>query len=186
MNSPNPLADVALGDILTLPDGRCLTARARVTLPVPSGSMAGFVILGEMEALVSVPVYTGHSILVYDPISSIPVAANTARVVAEGAANYWAPHLPAVQAAMGEVLYRVVEVRGSIHPLVFVYRGQELIVFVMSQAIDPLQVDRLAMPQGDTSDVLVSRHAALVTSPHPVSVPDFVEAPVRVSFSRPS
>lgn len=179
MFSPNPLADLALGDVLTLPDARSLSVRARVSLPQPAGSMAGFVILGEMETLLSVPAFTGHSVLAYDPISSIPAAAAQSRVVAEGATNYWAPHLPAIQAAMGEVLYRVVEVRGSIHPLVFVYRGAELIVFVMSQAIDPNLIDVLTMLQMDTSDIRITRHAALVTQPHPLLVPEEVPTPVK-------
>jgi hypothetical protein len=182
----NPLADVALGDIIQLPDRRSLTARARVTLPTPSGTMAGFVIVGEMEALLSVPAFSANPILIYDPVPELPRGATTGRVACEGATNYWAPHLPALQGAMGEILYRVVELRGSINPIVIIYRGAEVIVFIMSSSADAQDINVLTMRRFDTSDIEVTRHAGIVTTPERVYVPDFEEEPARVPEQVPT
>lgn len=169
-----PLADVALGDIVVLPDGRALTVRSRVTLPAPVGSMAGFVICGEMEILLSTPSSTGGPVNVYVPINYLPESAARARTVCEGAANYWAPHLPAMSGAMGEILYRVVEVRGSIDPIVIVYRGQEVIVFIRATYARSSDLNVLSMSRDAGNDVDVTRHAGVVT---PAAVPAQVPVP---------
>lgn len=158
------LTNLALGDVLVLPDGRAMTVRSQVTLPFPAGSMAGFVIVGEMEALLSIP-STAAPALVYVPIDYLPTNAESARVVCEGATNYWAPHLPALQGAMGEVLYRVALLRGSVDPIVIVYRGPEVIVFIRASIAPMSEIEVLRMQRGDTTNIAVTRHAAIVTSP---------------------
>lgn len=157
------LATIALGDVIVLPDGRAMTARAKVSLPEPVGSMSGFVIGGELEALLSLPSRVESPVLVYVPIDYLPEAANKARTVYEGAMRYWAPHLPALTGAMGELLFRVVALRGSVDPIVIVYRGPEVVVFIRaSQAgVDDLQVLRMA--RGIDNDVAMDRHAAYAT-----------------------
>jgi hypothetical protein len=164
MPAPQPLGALALGDVLVLPDGRAMTIRAQVDLPFPAGSMAAFTILGEMDALLSTPASANQPLVVYVPIDYLPEAAANARVVAEGATNYWAPHLPALQGAMGEVLYRVVLVRGSVDPIVIVYRGPEVIVFIRAALADPATLGVLRMERADTSAIEVARHAARVTT----------------------
>lgn len=164
--NPNlPLADVGLGDVVVLPDGRAMTARTKVGLPSPVGSMAGFVICGEMEVLLSTPVSIEGPINIYVPIDYFPFEESQARTAAQGAANYWAPHVPALRGAMGEILWRVVEIRGSIDPIVIVYRGDEVIVFIRVSftAASGLQV--LYMRRDESNDVDVVRHAALVEAP---------------------
>lgn len=177
----NPLADIALGDIVVLPDGRAMTARSKANLTHPVGSMASFVIAGEMEVLLSVPARAGDNILVYVPIDYVPESAENARVAAVGAANYWAPHLPALRGAMGEITYRVLEVRGSVDPIVIVYRGNEVIVFIRATFALPGELQVMAMRRSDANDVDVIRHAAVVIERDgvPTHVPDDLLAPER-------
>lgn len=173
-----PLATVALGDIVSLPDGRDYTARGRVSLPQPVGSMAGFIIGGELDVLLSLPPSVRTPISVYVPTSELPEYARgqRSRCVYEGAIRYWAPHLPAVSGAMGELLYRVLEVRGQIDPIVLIYRGSELIVFVRSTDVYPFDIRVVAMDRGVDNEVDVTRYAAVVMpQPDPVVVPGVPE-----------
>lgn len=175
MTSPAPIARRSLGDIVVLPPDKHHTIRATVNLPYPAGSMAGFVILGEMNCLLSVPSEMSAPIEIYDRTDHLPASAQTSRIVVEGAMNYWAPHLPALQRAMGEVLYRVILVRGQIQPIVIVYRGPEVIVFQRSAVIDPSTVSIIEMRRESTDHILVTRHSAVVTTP--VRVPSPAKAP---------
>jgi hypothetical protein len=159
-----PLAHIELGDVVVLPDGRAMTARAKVSLPEPVGSMAGFVIGGELEALLSVPSRSESPVLIYVPIDYLPEAANRARTVYEGAMRYWAPHLPALSGAMGELLYRVVALRGSVDPIVIVYRGPEIVVFIRASQAAAGDLQVLYMQRGVDNDIAMDRHAAF-TSP---------------------
>jgi hypothetical protein len=167
----HPLAYVALGDLVSLPDGRRLSVRARVSLPVPEGPMAGFLICGELEALLSLPSQQHAPVGVYIPIPYLPQSAADAKVVFEGVTSYWAPHLPSVAGAMGELAWRVLRVRNAFDPLVAVYRGNELVVFVKASeaALEDLSVR--FMPRTGDDDATVARHSALVGAPAPAPVP---------------
>jgi hypothetical protein len=159
------LADIRLGDVICLPDGREMTARSKVALPMPLGSMAGFVIAGELEALVSTPSTTDGPYTLYAPVNDIPDIARRARPVYSGACSYWSPHLPAKRQAMGELLYRVAEVRGSLDPLVVVWRSREPVVFVRESQVPAGSLSVLYMPR-DAEDVSdVARHTATVNAP---------------------
>lgn len=162
-----PLADVQLGDVVVLPDGRAMTARARVSLPVPCGSMAGFVIVGEMDALLSTPPTANGPVAVYVPIGYVP--SGQVRPVHEGVARYWAPHLPALGGAMGEIAYRVMEVRGSVDPIVCTWRSGELIVFIRASYARGSDLQLMRMARGVDNEVALARHSALVTQPVPAT-----------------
>jgi hypothetical protein len=165
------LADIALGDVVCLPDSRSLTVRSVVQLAVPVGSMSGFVLLGELEMLLSVPTSDADPLGVYLPVERFPVPEDYTRVAAEGAARYWAPHLPAVAGAMGEILFRVLEVRGAVDPIVVVYRGPDVVVFIRTghMSSNVLRILRMQRPIGE--EQTVDRYAASVQqAPHLVPV----------------
>lgn len=150
----HPLETLHLGDLVQLPDGRQLTARARAMLPAPLGSMAGFVICGELEAMVSVPPRQGNKVLGYHPVADPPGDVRTARSVFHGACSYWAPHLPGQRQGMGELLYKVLEVPGSVDPVVLVWRGREVVIFVRGEAFESgLKVMYMPRDAEDLSDV---------------------------------
>lgn len=161
---PLPLAHVALGDIVTLPDGRQMTVRAAARLAVPIGSLAGFVVCGELDVVLTTPATPDSPVNLYLPVDQIPGLAQRAQTAAEGATRYWAPHLPALRGAMGELLYRILEVRGSIHPVILVYRGQEVIRFVRASDLDPQQMRVMYMDRSSANDVDVVRHSATVAT----------------------
>lgn len=158
-----PLAHVALGDIVALPDGRRMTVRCRADLGVPLGSMGGFVIAGELEALLSIPACEGVPVGLYRPLQRWDEYANRAKVVAEGVARYWAPHLPALRGAMGELGYQILDVRGQIHPIVAVRRGEEVILFVRISDVATEHLWLLYMERSPNNDVDVARHAGYLT-----------------------
>lgn len=160
-----PLAHVELGDVIVLPDGRAMTARAKVSFPNPVGSMSGFIIGGELETLISIPSNIESPVLLYVPINYLPESAAKARTVYEGAMRYWAPHLPALTGAMGELLYRVVAIRGSVDPIVIVYRGPEIIVFIRASHAHIEDLRILYMSRDAENDIEMDRHAAVVVQP---------------------
>jgi hypothetical protein len=134
--------------------------------------MAGFVLLGELELVLSVPSVAGAAVGVYLPIERFPVPTVHTRCASEGAARYWAPHLPAVGQAMGEIYYRVIEVRGSVDPVVVVYRGPDAVVFVRTGYAWDADLRVTALPRDDRHEGIdVVRHAADVTVAQPVAQP---------------
>jgi hypothetical protein len=170
------IAATALGDILTLPSGQSLTVRSRVSLSLPVGAMAGFLLLGEMEMILSNPSISGAPLPIYLPVTHIPPSSAHARSAAEGATRYWSPHLPALGQAMGEIFYRVLEVRGSTDPVVVIYRGPESVPFVRSGFVWPGDLTLLAMPRDAANEhVTVERHTAEVRV-----VPAYAPAPAEV------
>lgn len=174
-----PFSSVSLGDIVTLPDGRALSVRAKADLPPGVEGVSAFVLLGELESLLVASGRPGDLVASYVPVDYLPPQATTARMLAEGAAAYWAPHLPAAAGAMGELLYRVLSLRSQVAPIILVYRGPELVVFVRASAFPPLDLRLLRMPQR-ADPVTVGRVAATV---EPMGVP--ASAPVYQPLVRP-
>lgn len=182
------LRELELGDILALPDGRQLTVRAvEPALNVPVGPMAGFILAGEVgpqATLLSVPPAPNGPVGIYTPLDRIPASAAAAVPVCEGAVSYWAPHLPNVSGAMGELGYRVCRVRGQIDPLVLIWRGPERVVFVRSAVTSAGHLSMVMMPRDRAAtEVDQARHAAVVTTPAHVPAP--VEVPQRAGAWAP-
>ena len=179
----SPLGECALGDVIGLPDGRTLTVRSIALLERAVATLAGFVILGECEYLVGAPATNRSPHTVYLPVGSL-AAARGGHVVVEGAVAYWAPHLPALAGAMGELTFRVLDVPGSLDPWIVIHRGPETLVFVRTGEIDAgaFRITRMPRPHG--ADVIeVVRHAAVVTPlPHQVPAP---QVPVAEPVAQP-
>jgi len=164
------LASLELGDVVTLPDGRSLTLRASVPLSEPVRSMGGFLVAGELTALLSVPPTSGAPVLVYLPGRLHPGSRTHSE--REGATRYWAPHLPGVTGAMGELLWRVVTVEGHADPAVIVFRGNEAVPFVRTAVANPSDLHVLRLRRDATVNADVTRSAAVVVplgSPQPNS-----------------
>jgi hypothetical protein len=174
----HPLAYVALGDLVALPDGRRLSVRSRVSLPVPEGTMAGFLLCGELEALLSLPPRLDAPAGVYIPIPYLPDYAQDAKVVFEGVTSYWAPHLPSASGAMGELSWRVLRIRNRFDPLVAVYRGNELVVFVKASEAAMQDLSVWFMPRS-SDETAVQRHSALIGQPVQAPQPERTLTPSR-------
>jgi hypothetical protein len=72
---------------------------------------------------------------------------------------------------MGEVMFRVLEVRGSVDPIVVVYRGPDVVVFMRTGHLGTgaLRILRMQRPIGEEQSV--DRYAATVQkAPHLVPV----------------
>ncbi|MCP4792046.1 MAG: hypothetical protein GY882_01720 [Actinomycetia bacterium] len=178
-----PFEALELGDIVAIPGGRLLMARSKVTLPAAAGTMGGFILCGEFEALLSIPATPGDRVALYAPVAELPVGADEVTIHSEGAANYWSPHLPSVQGAMGEVLWRVLTVRGSIDPVVVVWRGPEVVVFVRTDSFDQCELDVLWAHRTVDNQFDVEREAGFVEAP--VAMPHAIPAPQRERVGEP-
>lgn len=194
MNSAtNPyqqLTSLELGDIVALPDGRELTVRAvERRLSQNVGNMAGWVLAGEVgpaATLLAIPAEPNGDIVLYTPLEDVPPHARTARTVIEGVVSYWAPHLPNLSGAMGELGYKVCALRASREPMVLLWRGRELVVFVKSAVTSPAALRYLFLerdPAATERDV--RRYAATVVKPghaprqSPTRIPSQVPVPER-------
>lgn len=154
---------MALGDVLVLGDGRSYTVRSIVRLGGRVGSMAGFLLLGELDSLLSVPPSSGRPAIMYMPVRDASEWLRRSAVACEGVSRYWAPHVPALGGAMGEVLFKVLAPWGRPEPLVAVWRGNELVVFAPSSHVWPNQVEVLRMRRDVANEVRVSRATAVVS-----------------------
>lgn len=168
-----------LGDIVRLPDGRELTIRAcERRLPTIVGSMAGWLLAGEIgpkATLLSLPPSQEAPVSVFTPLEEIPAHARMARPVVEGVVSYWSPHLPNISGAMGELAYRVCTIRAAAEPMVLMWRGRELVVFVQSAVTTSAALSFWAMrraPHETERDV--QRYAARVV---PGRVPNPLDNP---------
>lgn len=175
------LAGLELGDIVTMPPARSLTVRAVAAFAAPTASLDGFALLGECELLVASPVGVSHEHQVFLPVGTL-AAAKGARLLLEGVASYWAPHLPSLTGAMGELPFRLIEVPGYTEPWILVYRGPEVLVFMRSYEIDEHGLQVLTMPRRSGADLVeIRRHAATVQP-----LPNQVPAPAAVPAAEPA
>lgn len=166
MERPITLTDsVSLGDLLRISSLRQMhIVRGVVELPRTVGYVGGFVVAGELDALLSVPTRPTDPIGFYTPAPRMPVPAQHTRSLVEGVFNYWAPHLPAIQGAMGELAFRVIEARGSVDPVIVLYRGEEPVVFVRTAYVAPGEIRFDCLERRDTTGAVI-RHAATVAPP---------------------
>lgn len=160
-----PFSHVALGDLITLPDGTSISVRSRVSLTTPVRQLSGFLIGGECQVVITVPA------LAHDPLGvllpgRIPHGAGVHSLV-EGATSYWAPHLPAVRGAMGELLWRVAHVDGVAEPVVILYRGEERIPYLHRGVLWPKDLTFTGLPRTSENDIDVPRHSGEVITALP-------------------
>lgn len=162
-----PLGGVALGDIVEL-GGSAQSVRLLVDLPDPVADVAVFAVLGELELLVASDGRPMSPLSLFTAVEVFPSSLASARVLAEGAAAYWAPHLPAVDGAMGEVYFRILLPAGECDPVFVVYRGPEAVPFVRSGQCAAGDVSVQLMPRSGPVGVAVPRYTAVVD---PVALP---------------
>ena len=167
---PLTSSPLALGDLVRLPDGRTLSVRAvMLELPHSVGSMHGFALCGEVgpsAALLSLPSDPSGPVSVYRPVDRVPAHAVDATMVCSGQVPYWAPHLPGLRGAMGSLGYKVCVVRGAVEPLVLIWRGRELVVFVHSAILSASDVTVRPMRRDESAiNSPVTRSAAAVAAP---------------------
>jgi hypothetical protein len=163
-------AGPALGDILTLPDGRSFSVRMFVALPENDLHVASLCLLGDLELLLAPSATDGTASLLL-PVETLPPGAATARPLCDGAAAFWAPHLPAIGGAMGEVLFRLLLLRNAFAPLVVIDRGGDHVFFMKVGELDVRSLTSTRMPRSQLDTVQVSRFAAVV-DPAPSLLPE--------------
>lgn len=160
---------LALGDMIVLPDGRTLSLRSMASLSEPVGSMSGFWLLGELEVLAATPPSHDQPLNIYLPVQKFPVSEDRVITAVEGVARYWAPHLPAIGGAAGEIRFRVMSVRGSVDPIVTIHRGPDTTVFVRTSFAWGSQLDVLQMNRDPSAERSVDRFSAEL-QPRPLNI----------------
>jgi hypothetical protein len=86
---------------------------------------------------------------------------------------------------MGELYYRVLEVRGQVDPIVLIYRGNEMIVFIKASFAYPQDLSVQLMDRGVDNETAVQRYAAVVREDATPLIPAPVRQPQRVPASQP-
>lgn len=170
------LTTLELGDIIFTADGRSHTVRAvERRLAQRVGDMAGFVLAGEVgpqSVLFAIGRHDAAPVDAYSPIDYVPAGARGARSMCEGVVSYWAPHLPNISGALGELTYRVCAVRGSIEPLVILWRNAERVVFVKTGTFASADLGFVSLPRDEsTTEGSAVRHAATVGGAAGVQAP---------------
>jgi len=151
---------------MLLPDGRTLSVRSlERSLAHPVGSMHGFLLAGEVgpgAALLSLPLRGSDPVGLYVPVEKVPTWARSAVEMTSGLVSYWAPHLPGLHAAMGELAYKVCHVPGRTDPLVILWRGRELVVFLHVSEILRSQIHVSALRRSNAPEQGVTRVSGTV------------------------
>jgi hypothetical protein len=165
-------ADTHLGDIVSFRHGRDLLVRSLVAFPTPAVGLVGFAVLGECEVVVAFPTSAAEPFQLYIPAARPPAMPARETRVVDGVTRYWAPHLPAVAGAMGELSYAVLTSREHTDPFVRLARSAEEITFVKVATLWPFEVGVSVMRRGDGSEVAVERHSGSVQVSSPAATMD--------------
>ena len=160
-----PLADLYLGDLIELPDGRHLAVRCKTVLPTAVDTLAGFVIAGELEVLLGTPDVHTAPISVYVKHKYADPRLSKGVELARGVSSYWSPHLPGIKDAMAELTWRVIRMPGSPWPAVVVYRGEEAVLFLRTHDLPPSDIQVRHMRRNPNDTTQVDRYSARVGSP---------------------
>lgn len=172
-----PLADVFLGDLIRLPDGRQLAVRSKTVLHTPADTLAGFVVAGELELVLGTPDVHTAPIAVYVKHRNADSRLAAAVELDRGVSSYWAPHLPGVKDAMSELRWRVLRMPGNPWPAVVLYRGAEAVLFLRTHDLPPGSLDVRKLARGGDETLKVDRYSAAV-----VGSPAEEQAPARKSI----
>lgn len=174
------LADARLGDVVVLPDGRSLTVRARIDPPAPMSGITTAFIVGEMDAILTVREGNAETVGYLVPVPGLQAGTVVRAVAAQGVTRYWAPHLPPLPQAMADLQFKVLDVQGSVVPVVVLFRSTEVIPFAQASEIltRRLQVMTLA-GQEESADV---QRRSWVVMQTPTTSPATLEE-VRASLS---
>ena len=161
------IQDISLGDMVTTPDGR--TGSVRLLAMFPEGvsrpwRTGGFVILGDFDA-VMVTSRNTRAIAAYVPIESVPTHIAGSDLLAEGTAGFLAPHLPTEASALEPISWRAYRMVGQIEPLLVIYRGPQILVFLPATSFDISDVSVVHLPRSGSNVKSLSRHAVLVDLP---------------------
>jgi hypothetical protein len=133
-----------LGDMVQLPAEGPLAVRGLSAYDDQSGRSSVFAILGDVDR-----VLLGRDrdqVTAYVPIDQLPPRLVNGQVVAEGRCGYLAAHVPGNGDGLDVMAWRVLRLAGHLDPVVLLYRGPQLLVFLPVGRVDPatLRVVRLS------------------------------------------
>lgn len=169
------LRQLNLGDIVTFPDGRDFSLRMIADIPDNPLRISRLLALGDLE-LVLAAGDAASEVQVLLPVETLPPGASSAKVLCDGAAAFWAPHLPAIGGAMGEITFRLLMLRSAFAPLAVLNRSGDHIFYLRMGTLELSRIKVTHLPVSALSSAPVARFAAVV-DPIPVTVP--TTAPAR-------
>ena len=162
MNNSITLNSLRLGDLIVNPDQTPSTLRGIVDLPQAAGFMEGFTVMGELTTLLVFEKGASDYLRVYRATTTKPKSATT---LYEGATSYWAPNLPPVGGAMGELLFRILLKKGSPDLTIMIYRNSEAITFVPCDTLPLKSLRLLTLPKSSEDNSSTSRYSSIVDPP---------------------
>jgi hypothetical protein len=153
--------EVRLGDYL-LVNNEPRTVRGIIGAGHLPFKIKGYIILGELDYIVEIPTEGKHCTIL-SPSTQTP---NNGESVMEGAITYFAPHLPAVGGAMGELLFRVVVSKGYSEPIILIYRNAEVIAYYKYDVLSTMSIRHERIKKSKAGNETTPRHAAIVNPPN--------------------
>lgn len=162
MDTKLRLNTLRLGDLVVTPDQTPQTIRGIVILPKVAGFMEGFTVMGELNTLLVFEKDGNEHVRVYRATTFKPHSAVT---LYEGATSYWAPNLPPVGGAMGELLFRILLKKGSPDLTIIIYRNNESITFVPCDYFSINTLKLLKLPKSSEDNLRSSRFSSIVDPP---------------------
>lgn len=121
-----------------------------------------FCVLGDVER-----VLLGNDagdVVAYVPIDQLPARIASGSVLAEGRAGFLAAHAPHSGDALDVMPWRVLQLIGHLHPLLLLYRGPQLLVFLPVGALADGGLRVIRLPR-NASEPHTRRVTALVDLP---------------------
>lgn len=153
--------ELRLGDYLVV-NNEPRTVRGIITAGHLPFKIKGYIILGELDYIVEIPIEGQHCTI----LSPSNIPPGNGESVMEGAITYFAPHLPAIGGAMGELLFRVVVSKGYSEPIILIYRNAEVIAYYKYDVLKSSMIKHEKLKKSKASNEMTPRHAAIVNPPN--------------------
>lgn len=173
-----------LGDILQTPTGTASTVRSVAEVNENQENISSLCLLGDMTMLLVCYADDNSSISMLVPVQSLPIGAQGARCIANGAALFWPAHLPAISSALGSLEYSVMLPAGAANVYVQIRRGAEIVFFSNPVRLETSLFTVSSLEESLCAQMQVARYAAVVNESHVVDVPILFPAKTKTSIAR--
>jgi hypothetical protein len=151
-----------LGDMVHLPGEGPLAVRMLAAYDEDQKQQRLFCVLGDGERILF---GAGRGdVIAYVPIDQLPPRLASGKVIAEGRAGYLAAHVPNSSDALDVMPWRVLRLSGHLHPILMLYRGPQLLVFLPVGAVDIAELKTVHLPRS-SNGASARRVSALVDLP---------------------
>lgn len=139
------IRNVRLGDVVETDKNKSLMVRGKVLLTQPIQNVSGFVLLGELKAMLVIPDNPTEPLSVYALDSTETLKGRNSKRVLSGSLKYYSPHFSADDALGGQLNYSIFFIEGMLYPAIMVYRDIEIFCFLQKASVYPTKLNIMSM-----------------------------------------